>query len=81
MPDVHVGRALWWQVGCRTVLQSDTNYVESAQTSQVKGMVPRKTTLISDASCQFRGPLATHTPDQLATDSEVAASPSGLVIW
>ena len=40
---------------------SDTNEPELAQTSQVKGMAPSKTILISDATCQFGGPQATHT--------------------
>ena len=57
-------------------LKSGPNSLELTQASQVKGMFLPKTALFSETSSQSRGPQATLTFDQLATNLAVPTTPS-----
>lgn len=59
---------------------SDTNYSTFSQTSQIKGVVLHKTTLISDTINKFGDSQATHTSDQWAASLGVPTTPFGLLI-
>lgn len=58
------------------MLKSGPNSLELTQASQVKGMFLPKTALFSETSSQSRGPQATLTFDQLATNLAVPTTPS-----
>lgn len=71
---------LWWNQLFFWAQTSETNYSESNQSSQVKGITLDKNAFTIDTSHNFGGRQATCISDQLAVNSGVSTTPSDSVI-